>query len=37
LRNSLLKLAEEYTMRAGVQENDGTAAWQADADDKGTE
>ena len=37
LRDSLLKLAEEYTARASAQENDGTAVWQADADDQGTE
>ena len=37
LRNSLLKLAEEYTARAGAGENDGTAVWLADADDQGTE
>jgi hypothetical protein len=33
----LLNLAEEYAARAGAEENDGTAVWQADADDQGTE
>jgi hypothetical protein len=37
LSDSLLKLAEEYTARAGAGENDGTAVWLADADDQGTE
>jgi hypothetical protein len=37
LRDSLLKLAEEYTARASALENDGTAIWQADADDQGAE
>jgi hypothetical protein len=37
LRDSLLKFAEEYTARASIQENDGTAVWQAGADDQGTE
>jgi hypothetical protein len=37
LRDSLLKLAEEYTAWASALENDGTAIWQADADDQGAE
>ena len=42
LRDSLLKLADEYTARARAQENDetgadpneGTAVWQAGSDDQ---
>ena len=37
LSDSLLKLAEEYTARAGAGENDGTAVWLTDAGDQGTE
>jgi hypothetical protein len=37
LRDGLLKLAEEYTARASIQENDDTAVWQAGADDQGIE
>jgi hypothetical protein len=33
LRDSLLRLAEEYTARAGAQENDDTAVWRAGSDD----
>jgi hypothetical protein len=37
LRDSLLRLAEEYTVRASAQENDETAVWQTgpDEDDQG--
>jgi hypothetical protein len=33
LRDSLLRLAEEYTERASAQETDDTAVWRADSDD----
>jgi len=33
LRDSLLRLADEYTARAAALENDGTAVWRADSDD----
>jgi hypothetical protein len=33
LRDSLLRLAEEYTARASAQETDDTAVWRADSDD----
>ncbi len=33
LRDCLLKLAKEYTGRAGAQENDETAVWQAGSGD----
>jgi hypothetical protein len=33
LRDSLLRLAEEYTANAGAGENDETAVWQAGSDD----
>jgi hypothetical protein len=33
LRDSLLRLAEEYTARANAQETDDTAVWRADSDD----
>jgi hypothetical protein len=33
LRDSLLKLAEEYAARVGAQENDDRADWQAGSDD----
>jgi hypothetical protein len=32
LRDSLLRLAEEYAARAGAQENDDTTVWQAGSD-----
>jgi hypothetical protein len=43
LRDSLLRLADEYAARASAQENDGTngdtndgtAVWQAGSDDRG--
>jgi hypothetical protein len=35
LRDSLLRLAEEYAARANAQENDDTAVWRADSDDDG--
>jgi hypothetical protein len=37
LRDSLLKLAEEYTGRASTRESDETAVWQAgpEEDDQG--
>ena len=34
LRDSLLKLAEEYAARASAQENDDTAVWQAGSADQ---
>ena len=41
LRDSLLKLADEYAARAGDvkngSENDGAAVWQAGSDDKGAD
>jgi hypothetical protein len=33
LRDSLLRLAEEYTARASAQENDDTAVWRAGSND----
>jgi hypothetical protein len=33
LRDSLLRLAEEYTARANAQETDDTAVWRAGSDD----
>jgi 3-methyladenine DNA glycosylase AlkC len=33
LRESLLKLAQEYTAQANVQENDETETWHAGPDD----
>jgi hypothetical protein len=35
LRDSLFRLAEEYTARASAQENDDTAVWRAGSDDDG--
>ena len=32
LRDSLVRLAEEYAARAGAQENDDMTIWQAGAD-----
>jgi hypothetical protein len=34
LRDSLLKLAEEYAARAGAQENEDTTVWQAGSRDQ---
>jgi hypothetical protein len=34
LRDSLLKLAEEYAARAGAQENGDTTVWQAGSNDQ---
>jgi hypothetical protein len=34
LRDSLLKLAEEYAVRANAQENDDRTVWQAGSDDQ---
>jgi hypothetical protein len=34
LRESLLKLAEEYAARAGAQENDDATVWQAGSNDQ---
>jgi hypothetical protein len=33
LRDSLLRLADEYTARAAEQENDAPEVWQAGSDD----
>jgi hypothetical protein len=35
LRDSLLKLADEYTVRADARVNDATAVWQTRPDDVG--
>ena len=35
LRDSLLRLADEYAARASAQENDDKAVWQAGSDDQG--
>ena len=35
LRDSLLKLADEYAARASAQENEETAVWRASNDDEG--
>jgi hypothetical protein len=35
LRDSLLRLAEEYAARANRERNDGTAVWQAGSNDPG--
>jgi hypothetical protein len=35
LRDSLLRLAEEYTARANAHENDDTAVWRAGSEDDG--
>jgi hypothetical protein len=37
LRDSLCLLAEEYAARANVEEDDGTAVWQAGSQGKGTD
>ena len=34
LRDSLLKLAEEYVARVGAQESDDKAVWQAGSEDQ---
>jgi hypothetical protein len=34
LRDSLLKLADEYAARAGAQENEDTTVWQAGSHDQ---